>query len=106
MINVSNKQEIKTKTIETTFLPPEIKQGWGNGYVGVPPNHPWFGKDYNELDVDVHGGLTFSNKAAPKEQPDSYWWIGFDTCHYQDNKYNCSKEYVEQQTQQLKEQAE
>jgi len=31
------------------------------GYVGVPPSHPWFEKGYDDVDVSVHGGLTFSD---------------------------------------------
>ena len=29
------------------------------GYLGVPKDHPWYGKDYDEVDVEVHGGLTY-----------------------------------------------
>ena len=29
------------------------------------------------------------------------WIIGFDTCHYNDNPQNCSKEYVESQVKEL-----
>lgn len=32
------------------------------GYVGVPETHPWFKTSYNDVDVDVHGGLTFSDQ--------------------------------------------
>jgi len=31
------------------------------GYVGGGPTHPWYGKSYDGLGVDVHGGLTFSD---------------------------------------------
>lgn len=46
---------------------------WGavNGYVRVPDGHPWFGLDYDDIDVEVHGGLTFARAG----------WIGFDTLH-------------------------
>lgn len=62
------------------------------GYVGIPPNHPWFGKDYDddEIYAEVHGGLTFAGacsgkichgengeKVANKE----VWWFGFDCAH-------------------------
>ncbi len=29
------------------------------GYIGLPPNHPWHGKHYNDIGADVHGGLTW-----------------------------------------------
>lgn len=41
------------------------------GYVGVPPGHPAHGKDYDSVDVEVHGGLTFADKCADAS-PDSW----------------------------------
>jgi hypothetical protein len=62
------------------------------GYVGLPPGHPWHGKDYgaDDMSPDVHGGLTF---AAPCDEdgrichvpqpgePADVWWLGFDCGH-------------------------
>ena len=36
-----------------------------NGYLGVPPSHPWYGQHYDDVRVGdewvtVHGGLTYS----------------------------------------------
>lgn len=84
---------------------PQIEAGWGNGYIGVPPEHPWFGIDYNDIQCDVHGGLTYSADHKPKEKPDGYWWIGFDTGHYSDNKFNCPESYVDEQIDSLYRQA-
>lgn len=61
------------------------------GYVGVPPGHPWRAGHYDELEVRVHGGLTYcapcqSNGGpichvpAPGE-PDDVLWFGFDCNH-------------------------
>lgn len=58
------------------------------GYVGVPPGHPVHGKHYDDVEVDVHGGLTFSagchgaicHVPEPGE-PDAVWWLGFDCAH-------------------------
>ena len=72
--------------------------GGGNwcGYVGVPSGHPWHGKSYNDdalIEVEVHGGLTYSNACGdgPIEtsichlpahgSEDHLWWFGFD-CHH------------------------
>jgi len=67
------------------------------GYVGVPPEHPLHGKDYQDLDLDAHGGLTFADAChedAPIEssichvpfpgRPDGVWWLGFDCGHWMD----------------------
>jgi hypothetical protein len=60
------------------------------GYAAVPPGHPAHGKDYNDVDVDAHGGLTYASacqdggsichKPKPGE-PDNVWWFGFDCAH-------------------------
>lgn len=92
-------------------------QGWGNGYVCIPFYNPYFGVDYNIINnlVEVHGGLTFGElgndlehwKEMPKECKNKNWYvIGFDTCHYGDNMYNASKEYVLAETKRLLEQLE
>lgn len=83
------------------------------GYVGVPPGHPWHGVGYScnpstredeswgsdertspESAIEVHGGLTFSDKCHPMTneaqgvchvaeagEPDDVWWFGFDCSH-------------------------
>ena len=66
------------------------------GYVGVSPGHPAYGKRYNDVYVDVHGGLTYAAKCSHGEEdksichipgdgePDDVWWLGFDCGHYMD----------------------
>lgn len=80
------------------------------GYVGVPPEHQWHGKDYGacmspvcdeeycyqhspEGLMQVHGGITFAGPCQPGEpvdgichrpaegRPDNVWWFGFDCGH-------------------------
>lgn len=58
------------------------------GYVGVPPGHPWHGKAYDDVEVNIHGGLTYAqgcgvhicHKPEPGEA-DDVWWLGFDCAH-------------------------
>jgi hypothetical protein len=63
------------------------------GYVGVPPEHPWHGKKYDEVDglVYVHGGLTYANACSENichvpepGEPEDVWWFGFDCGHCYD----------------------
>lgn len=67
------------------------------GYVGVAEGHPWFGVEYEHVDADVHGGLTYSDfcqDGAPDDhtichivdpgENDRVWWLGFDTAHMGD----------------------
>ena len=66
------------------------------GYVGVPKGHPWYRKGYlnDEIVVNVHGGLTFSEACDPEAtedhgichvpeegRPHDIWWLGFDCAH-------------------------
>ncbi|WP_461240861.1 hypothetical protein [Paucilactobacillus sp. N302-9] len=51
------------------------------GHVIIPPNHRYFGVDYEDIPVTVHGGLTYGElmQLDPFE-PESYV-IGFDCAH-------------------------
>ena len=75
-----------------------------NGYVKLPENHKFqkfidekkeiFGKElsmgYDKMGIDVHGGLTFSDRITEKNQKDFPQgfslgsWIGWDYAHYGD----------------------
>jgi len=44
------------------------------GYVGLGPNHPLAGKDYNDIDAEVHGGLTYAAYCHPLEADE---WIRY-----------------------------
>lgn len=72
--------EIKTFIMPLAFY--GVNHGEANGYVGVPKDHPYWGKDYNSIEgVSVHGGLTYGADHLPMNEPDGYWWFGFDTAH-------------------------
>lgn len=64
------------------------------GYAGVYPGHPLHGKDYDDLEVEVHGGLTFADVCREGKDegsgichipepgtPEHVWWFGFDCAH-------------------------
>ncbi len=92
-------------TVENTWLTRGgfIKFGWGNGYVAVPKGHPLFGLSYYDIDVDVHGGITFAdsgmnNALFPDWVDDSYWVFGFDTAHASDNLEKWSESNVLEET--------
>jgi len=48
------------------------------GYVVLPEGHYAYEKDYDDIDVDVHGGLTYAN------MEDGKWVVGFDCAHLGD----------------------
>lgn len=72
-----------------------IRHAFGhlNGYVCVPPGHKFYEEHYRDVDVSVHGGLTYSGRTLSPEgceiaiktpQGESAWWLGFDTAHWGD----------------------
>ena len=85
---------------EATGLPCLIVRnsdlGYLCGYVGVHKGHPAFGKHYDAVEANVHGGLTFSGKCDPGPEDHgichtveagedgNVWWFGFDAAHYRD----------------------
>ena len=63
------------------------------GYVGITKGNQYFEKEYNEVPVDVHGGLTYSafcnegGKICHVPLPGRshrVWWLGFDCGHWGD----------------------
>jgi hypothetical protein len=66
-----------------------IRQSHGAwcGYVGVPEGHPDFGKGYDDVPVDVHGGLTYADSCRDivchlvDNEQEKRWWFGFDCVH-------------------------
>lgn len=66
------------------------KMGALCGYVRVASDHPFHGKNYEEIQdsINVHGGLTYSDHSqnkichTPKPgEPDDIFWFGFDCAH-------------------------
>lgn len=91
-------------TPDKSFGGVTMERGWGNGYVAIPPDHKYHGKHYDDLDIEVHGGLTFTGNAhlfPDQDLPDSYWVIGFDTAHYGDTKETWPKERLEAEVEKL-----
>jgi hypothetical protein len=80
---------------EATGLDCMVKRNPGGalcGYVGVGPDHPLHGVEYERPDVSVHGGLTYSDACWGDEatgichtpEPGRHhdvWWFGFDCAH-------------------------
>ena len=62
-----------------------ILRAWATGslcgYVGVRADHPDYHKPYDDVNVEVHGGLSF---AAHMLNEPALWWLGFDCAHFGD----------------------
>jgi hypothetical protein len=86
--------------------------GWGNGYVLIPKGHPLHSKHYDHIDVDVHGGLTFSTEVTEEmaeewgldKEDVGMWCVGFDTAHTGDNLRVWPKNRVQAEADRLRKQ--
>lgn len=60
------------------------------GYVRIPEGHPIHGKDLTKSDcdmyLDVHGGITFSEKEDILLDKSKGFWVGFDCAHCFDRR--------------------
>lgn len=57
------------------------------GYVGIPKDHKFYGQD-EDLDLDVHGGITYAeecNDHICHDSTEKVWWLGFDCAHAYDH---------------------
>lgn len=92
-----NEPDKKQWIDQETGLPCLIVRGPSGalcGYVGVDELHPHFENEYSDVDVEVHGGLTFAGFCAKTDDPskhichmvepgenDRVYWFGFDCAH-------------------------
>lgn len=97
-----------------------LQAGAANGYVAVPKDHPYYGLGYDDVNVKVHGGLTFScpGNNLPESWQESelvtgnlhdlkdYWVFGFDTCHHGDSLETWPRDRVIEEVLSLKKQLE
>ena len=89
-------------------LPSHINGGWWNWYVIIPKDNPLYWKHYDNIDVEVHWWLTFSEDIKNMKSYDGWkeflkdeeegWAVGFDTAHAWDDKKRWTKEAVEVET--------
>lgn len=80
---------------------PSMNQKWLNGYLTLPSGHVLEGKRYDDTNISVHGGITFSDKMEGLDG----WTIGFDTNHFHDNIEICNEDYVWREIESMYEQA-
>lgn len=57
------------------------------GYVGIPIQHSFYGVDYDDIDIEVHGGLTFGDildSHSSRGFEVGLYYLGFDCGHLDD----------------------
>ena len=48
-------------------------------YVAIPEGHNFYNKHYEDIDIECHGGVTYSEK-----EEDGKYWVGWDYAHLGD----------------------
>ena len=66
-----------------------LRMSWGiwNGYVILPKGHIFHGKNMGDKEIEdlqVHGGVTYTDSGGNIWSKDDDWIIGFDTDHMYD----------------------
>lgn len=79
------EKQAKYKGLQYTIL--FNKGGWRTAYIDVTSTELKY-IDYQRINIDVHGGLTYSASYLPYESgkiiDSSKWYIGWDYAHYSD----------------------
>ena len=55
-------------------------------YIKIPEEHKYYGKDMDEIDLEVHGGVTYSRDHLWINENDRLegWFVGWDYAHFGD----------------------
>jgi len=49
-------------------------------YLGILETHPLANRNYDDIPLEVHGGLTFSDR-GDSYRPKGFYWYGWDYAH-------------------------
>lgn len=91
--STERKREILDEGIIDGFHYIILNLGWHpTAYVEIPKNHPYYKAGYDDIDIDieVHGGLTYSGDMGK----DGEWYLGWDYAHCEDY-FGCVELYRE-----------
>lgn len=72
-----NRFEYRELPCVVLFMP----MGYRCGYVGLPKENRYYKKKYDDIPVDCHCGLTYSEGRLFGQSDKDTWWIGFDCGH-------------------------
>ncbi len=53
-------------------------------YLGVEKNHRLANQNYDDVEIECHGGLTFCGEGGEGFLPEGYFWYGWDYAHAYD----------------------
>lgn len=67
-----------------------LNTGHRCGYIEVKEDSPLCNVHYNNICMEVHGGLTYSARDS-RYLPTKGWWLGFDCAHLGDATAWCNR---------------
>ncbi len=96
------EKKFKYKGYSCVIVMITIMPGMQNrcGYVKIPKNHKFFEKDYDDISIDCHYGLTYGGLSKEAGFP-SGWHIGFDCAHGGDTMEEWTQERVEKEIENI-----
>ena len=56
-------------------------------YVKLDKDNKYYGKEWHDVMLDVHGGITFSEEVSGEQRWSDGWWVGWDYAHLGDCYY-------------------
>lgn len=56
-------------------------------YVKLEDGHKYHRKDWYDVNIGVHGGITFAEEVSGEQRWSDGWWIGWDYAHVGDCFY-------------------
>lgn len=95
MVDVTEKYEELSRFLPKHFL----NKGHFSGYVALTKGHKDYGKNRNNIGVEVHGGITLSQEI--EYQNEKYWIVGFHTAHADDTSEYWNQERTLNETKKL-----
>ncbi len=69
-----------------------------NAYLGIPEKHPLAGFNYDDIELSVHGGLTYGQLGKLPYWPEGWFWYGWDYAHAGDLGFYELHYHTERQT--------
>jgi len=83
-INDSVRVLARGKYHNFPFVILNVRGSHPTAYFGIGKEHTFYGSDYGDVPLDVHGGLTYSDNHVPKSSIKDKWWLGWDYAHVGD----------------------
>ncbi len=82
---------------------PSPNRGWGDAFIGIPENHPWYNTPFDEIPLpsDCLEITTGGHSSKDFDPNKNYNLLGFDTWHLHNKAAIHDKQYVIAEAQRI-----